>query len=175
MSERTINSRDRPRERGFREQLRDRPLWTSARSPVQESVLIRVSITKFHQALNSTTHIIQHLNLSVHFSNRLVLPCRVRSKICTIMWSSLLEASKMNPFGPLLPTAKCQGQIDQAQGLVKNRVLGAAAVEEGGNLSSPFYYYCIRSFFILQTGACHSKVVSSIFGSTCYISSLILF
>ncbi|KOX79931.1 Phosphate carrier protein, mitochondrial [Melipona quadrifasciata] len=45
------------------------------------------------------------------------------------MWPSILDVAKTNPFGTPFVTAKCQGQNELAQTLVRNRHIAAASVE----------------------------------------------
>lgn len=48
------------------------------------------------------------------------------------MWPSILDVAKMNPFSTPFMTAKCQGQNELAQTLVRNRHIAAASVASGG-------------------------------------------
>lgn len=48
------------------------------------------------------------------------------------MWPSILDIAKTNPFGTPFVTAKCQGQNELTQTLVRNRHIAAASVSSGG-------------------------------------------
>lgn len=70
------------------------------------------------------------------------------------MWSSMLEASKMNPF----VAPKCQGQNDNSQSLIPGRNIGAFSVAEGGKeyflkklIKKIFFYQLINNFNTINT------------------------
>lgn len=57
------------------------------------------------------------------------------------MWSQMLEVAKKSPFGSPISTAKCQGQDDMKQSLVKNRYIAAADALPGGKIETFIYLF----------------------------------
>ncbi|XP_057330649.1 phosphate carrier protein, mitochondrial [Microplitis mediator] len=76
------------------------------------------------------------------------------------MWSSMLEASKMNPFVTPFSTAKCQGQNDNSQSLIPGRKIGAFSVAEGDSceFGSNHYFVLCGLGGILSCGLTHTMV-----------------
>lgn len=70
------------------------------------------------------------------------------------MFSSMMEAVKMNPFVTPFSSAKCQGQ-EETKSLVANRNIAAASVPEGGKISSTMNN---QLSFILFFNAIHPHV-----------------
>ncbi|KAH0560295.1 phosphate carrier protein, mitochondrial [Cotesia glomerata] len=72
------------------------------------------------------------------------------------MWSSMLEASKMNPF----VAPKCQGQNDNSQSLIPGRNIGAFSVAEGDSceFGSNHYFMLCGLGGILSCGLTHTMV-----------------
>ena len=68
-----------------------------------------------------------------------------RTESAENMWSSMLEAAKMNPFGTPFVTAKCQAQ-DDVQGLIKGRNIAAYSTDQLGGKSHHNFYHIIIIF-----------------------------
>ncbi|XP_017889898.1 phosphate carrier protein, mitochondrial [Ceratina calcarata] len=76
------------------------------------------------------------------------------------MWPSILDVAKMNPFGTPFVTAKCQGQNELTQSLVKNRHIAAASVAQGDSceFGSNKYFMLCGLGGILSCGITHTMV-----------------
>ncbi|CAL7937865.1 unnamed protein product [Xylocopa violacea] len=76
------------------------------------------------------------------------------------MWTSILDVAKMNPFGTPFVTAKCQGQNELTQALVKNRHIAAASVDSGDSceFGSNKYFMLCGLGGILSCGITHTMV-----------------
>ncbi|XP_076240839.1 mitochondrial phosphate carrier protein 1 [Calliopsis andreniformis] len=76
------------------------------------------------------------------------------------MWPSLLDAVKMSPFGTPFVTAKCQGQNELTQSLVKNRHIAAASTASGDSceFGSNKYFMLCGLGGILSCGITHTMV-----------------
>ena len=76
------------------------------------------------------------------------------------MWPSLLDAVKMSPFGTPFVTAKCQGQNDLPQSLVRNHHIAAANTASGDSceFGSNKYFMLCGLGGILSCGITHTMV-----------------
>ncbi|KAK1125814.1 hypothetical protein K0M31_005356 [Melipona bicolor] len=75
------------------------------------------------------------------------------------MWPSILDVAKTNPFGTPFVTAKCQGQNELAQTLVRNRHIAAASVEgDSCEFGSNKYFMLCGLGGILSCGITHTMV-----------------
>ncbi|XP_076758796.1 mitochondrial phosphate carrier protein 1 isoform X1 [Xylocopa sonorina] len=76
------------------------------------------------------------------------------------MGTSILDVAKMNPFGTPFVTAKCQGQNELTQTLVRNRHIAAASVDSGDSceFGSNKYFMLCGLGGILSCGITHTMV-----------------
>lgn len=76
------------------------------------------------------------------------------------MWPSILDIAKTNPFGTPFATAKCQGQNELTQALVRNRHIAAASVSSGDSceFGSNKYFMLCGLGGILSCGITHTMV-----------------
>ncbi|XP_060824669.1 solute carrier family 25 member 3 isoform X1 [Bombus pascuorum] len=76
------------------------------------------------------------------------------------MWPSILDIAKTNPFGTPFVTAKCQGQNELTQALVRNRHIAAASVSSGDSceFGSNKYFMLCGLGGILSCGITHTMV-----------------
>ncbi|XP_054007432.1 phosphate carrier protein, mitochondrial [Hylaeus anthracinus] len=76
------------------------------------------------------------------------------------MWPSILDAVKMNPFGTPFVTAKCQGQNELTQSLVKNHHIAAASTPAGDSceFGSNKYFLLCGLGGILSCGITHTMI-----------------
>lgn len=77
------------------------------------------------------------------------------------MWSSMIEATKKNPFGTPFVTAECQGQLGDTRALVKNRNIAAASTTDLGDsceFGSNHYFLLCGLGGILSCGITHTMV-----------------
>ncbi|XP_003493661.1 phosphate carrier protein, mitochondrial isoform X1 [Bombus vosnesenskii] len=76
------------------------------------------------------------------------------------MWPSILDIAKTNPFGTPFVTAKCQGQKELTQALVRNRHIAAASVSSGDSceFGSNKYFMLCGLGGILSCGITHTMV-----------------
>ncbi|XP_068977582.1 solute carrier family 25 member 3 [Bombus flavifrons] len=76
------------------------------------------------------------------------------------MWPSILDIAKTNPFGTPFVSAKCQGQNELTQALVRNRHIAAASVSSGDSceFGSNKYFMLCGLGGILSCGITHTMV-----------------
>ncbi|CAD1479059.1 unnamed protein product, partial [Heterotrigona itama] len=76
------------------------------------------------------------------------------------MWPSILDVAKTNPFGTPFVTAKCQGQNELVQTLVRNRHIAAASTAAGDSceFGSNKYFLLCGLGGILSCGITHTMV-----------------
>ncbi|XP_076165072.1 mitochondrial phosphate carrier protein 1 [Ptiloglossa arizonensis] len=76
------------------------------------------------------------------------------------MWTSILDAVKMNPFGTPFVTAKCQGQNELSQSLIKNSRIAAASTASGDSceFGSNKYFMLCGLGGILSCGITHTMI-----------------